>query len=204
MPSTAFLHQSLATWRRKHAYRQRQLDIAHDRNDKTAIEKWHKLLIEAGQAIRHREQQLASKIGPRERIVLAAQQAAANYRKNPGAYHYLAGGVANTIIMAPTPRNYRSDCSQFAANCYRVAGVPCPGSGTYMYSNTGTIAARGRITTHPKPGDLGLYSYNRGNLRGSTHHVEVYVGDGRHIGHGSPPIDSLTPGRPTFYLSFLD
>lgn len=138
----------------------------------------------------------------RQAVVAQAKRAAANYARRPGQYHYLAGGVPNTIIMAPTPRSWRSDCSQFAVNVYREAGVACPGSGTYMYSNTLSIEGRGaKVTTHPKPGDLGMYGPH-----GRTHHVEVYVGEpGRmFIGHGSPPMDSLTPGLPDFYLSFID
>lgn len=137
----------------------------------------------------------------RQAICDQAKRARAHYNANPRAYHYLAGGIANTVIMTPTSRSWRSDCSQFAVNTYREAGVPCPGSGTYLYSNTGTIAARGTVTTNPRPGDLGMYG-----PRNATHHVEVYIGDAdcEFIGHGSPPIDSLTPGRPDFYLSFLD
>jgi cell wall-associated NlpC family hydrolase len=199
--SRAALRASLALWTRRHAYRQRRLIAAHQRNDSKAIDKWYALLAHAGVMIRKRRAQLNPPLAPaRARIVAAAQQAAANYRKNPGAYHYLAGGIANTVIMAPTPRTYRSDCSQFAVNCYRVAGVPCPGSGTYLYSNTDSINQGGRVTTSPKPGDLGMY----GQRGGSTHHVEVYVGNGQHIGHGSPPIDSLIPGLPNYYLTFFD
>lgn len=189
----------LALWERRHAYRQKRLSAAHARNDKQGIDHWYGLLVHAGAMIRQLRAELHPPLNPaRARIVAAAQKAAANYRTNPGAYHYLAGGVANTEIMKPTPRDWRSDCSQFAVNCYREAFVPCPGTGTYLYSNTGTIAAAGRLTTTPKPGDLGLYG-----PRTATHHVEVYVGAGKYIGHGSPPIDSLTPGLPDFHLTFI-
>jgi hypothetical protein len=53
------LTASLALWRRRHAYRQRRLDIAHQRNDTPAIEKWHRLLAQAGVLIHRRETQLA-------------------------------------------------------------------------------------------------------------------------------------------------
>jgi cell wall-associated NlpC family hydrolase len=196
----AKLRASLSIWRTRHKYRQRRLDLAHKRNDSKAIHHWHALLVEAGKAIALRRHQLAKLVtSPRQRIVHAAQQAAANYRRNPGAYHYLAGGVANTVIMRPTPRNWRSDCSQFAVACYREAGLSCPGTGSFMASNTGSIDAGGRVTYRPQPGDLGMY----GRHRGYTHHVEVYIGDGKHIGHGTQPIDSRTPGRPDYYLTFL-
>lgn len=136
----------------------------------------------------------------RKAIVAAAKQAKANYQRRPGAYHYLAGGKPNTIIMEPTGRDWRSDCSQFAVNCYRHAGVACPGSGTYLYSNTISIeSGNARVTRDPQPGDLGMYG-----ARGRTHHVEVYIGEAgcMFIGHGSPPIDSQTPGLPDFYVTF--
>ncbi|HVJ27612.1 MAG TPA: NlpC/P60 family protein [Vicinamibacterales bacterium] len=135
----------------------------------------------------------------RQRIVNVAQMCARNYRKNPGAYHYLAGGIPNTIIDRPTPRSYRSDCSQFAVGVYKMAGLKCPGSGTFMHSNTISIAnGNGRVTQNPRPGDLGMYG-----SRHAPHHVEVYIGNGDHIGHGTVPIDNREPGRPSFYLSFL-
>ena len=203
--SKAQLRVSLALWTRRHAYRARKLSIAHANNDQGAITKWHALLVTAGKMIRKRRAQINPPPPPvspgRAAIVAAAKKAAANYRRDPAAYHYLAGGIANTVIFDPTPRNWRSDCSQFAVNCYREAGVPCPGNGTYLYSNTNTINAGGTVTTSPKPGDLGLYGARHGN----THHVEVYIGEPgcMHIGHGSPPIDSLTPGLPDFYLTFI-
>jgi NlpC/P60 family len=141
----------------------------------------------------------------RQAIVSVAIQARANYRANPGAYHYLAGGKPSIEIMVPTDRNTRSDCSQFAVNCYRLGNAKCPGAGTFLYSNTISIEGKsllgltGRVTKNPRPGDLGMYG-----AHGRTHHVEVYIGNGTFIGHGSPPIDSLTPGLPDFYLSFLD
>lgn len=136
----------------------------------------------------------------RKAICNEARRSRANYRKNPGAYHYLAGGKPNTVVMEPTPRNWRSDCSQWAVNIYRHAGVPCPGSGTYMFSNTLSIEGRGaRVVSNPMPGDLGMYG-----AHGRTHHVELYIGNGEFIGHGTQPIDSITPGLPDFYLSFID
>lgn len=61
--SLAQLKASLALWRRRHAYRQRKLDIAHAKNDQPGIDKWHRLLVEAGQMIRRREQQIEDKTG---------------------------------------------------------------------------------------------------------------------------------------------
>lgn len=57
--STVALRASLALWRRRHAFRQRRLDAAHVRNDRAAVEKWHRLLADAGRMIRRRTAQLA-------------------------------------------------------------------------------------------------------------------------------------------------
>jgi cell wall-associated NlpC family hydrolase len=192
------LQLELALWRRRHQFRQRELDVAHQKNNAKAIKHWHARLVEAGRKIQEIEQELAKKVHVRDRVSAVVEQAALNYRRNPGAYHYLAGGVPNLEIMRPTPSTWRSDCSQFAVNAYRLAGAACPGTGTFLYSNTDSISMGGRVTQNPQPGDLGLY----GSGRGRTHHVEVKA-KGHLIGHGSPPIDSLTPGLPDFYLSFL-
>jgi cell wall-associated NlpC family hydrolase len=159
---------------------------------------------------RKRAEQAAAAGSQRQAVVAAAKRAAANYRRNPGAYHYLMNSVvANTIIMRGTPANYRSDCSQFVVNVYREAGIAdCPGTGSYLYSGTATIAdpnGGGRIVKHPRPGDLGMYATSMSNPRGTTHHVEMYIGEPgcMFIGHGSAPVDSATPGQPDFYLSFL-
>jgi cell wall-associated NlpC family hydrolase len=137
----------------------------------------------------------------RKRIVAEAKKAAANYRKNPGAYHYLAGGSANTVYLKPTPRSWRSDCSQFAAAVYKGAGLPSPAAPLdHQWASTFSIVksphARFISKAGRKPGDLGMYGSHE-----APHHVEIWCGDG-FIGHGSPPIDSLTPGEPDYYVTF--
>jgi hypothetical protein len=136
----------------------------------------------------------------RQAIVKWAKQAAANYRKNPGAYHYLAGGIANLIFLAPSPHNFRSDCSQFGASVYHAAGLPSPASVPHEWASTFTMVKAPGVKfvdrAHRKPGMLGMYG-----TRTAPHHVEVWCGD-EFVGHGSPPIDSLTPGEPDYYLDF--
>lgn len=148
-----------------------------------------------------REKKAASE--PRLRLVKLALLAKANYYANPGSYHYLAGGKANLVFLKPTPRDWRSDCSQFVASVYAEAGLPSPASVPHQWASTYSIAPHGKLTRSPKPGDLGLYG-----PRGNTHHVEMYCGapGAEFVGHGSPPIDSLTPGRPDFFVTynFLD
>ena len=153
---------------------------------------------------RKAREQMSSKVSPqRQAVVSRAKQAAVNYRRQPGAYHYLAGGKANLVYLRPTPRAWRSDCSQFVSSVYKDAGMPSPGDVAYQWVNTWAIDREGRVTNRPQPGDLGLYG-----PKGNPHHVELYVGEPgcMFIGHGSPPIDSLTPGLPSYYVTydFLD
>jgi hypothetical protein len=166
-----------------------------------------KRIAAAHQLRKERAARAAAAGSQRRAVVAAAKKAAANCRNDPNAYHYLMNTeVANTIIMRPTAPNFRSDCSQFVVNVYREAGISdCPGSGSYLYSGTATIAQGGTIVSQPRPGDFGMYAHSMSNPRGTTHHVELYIGEPgcMFIGHGSPPIDSATPGQPDYYLSFL-
>lgn len=138
----------------------------------------------------------------RRQICAQAKTAARNYRANPGAYHYKAGGRANLVYLKPTPADFRSDCSQFISAIYSDCGLKCPLPGGWQW--VGTLAMESMIgrgvsvTTNPKPGDWGMYG-----PRGRTFHVELYIGEPgvEFIGHGSTPIDSVTPGRPDFYLT---
>lgn len=156
-----------------------------------------KIRVAAHRKARDRAAQANEK---RRRIVAEAERAAANYRQNPGAYHYLAGGVANTEYLRPTPRTWRSDCSQFAASVYKGAGLPSPASVSHMWASTYTMVKAPGVRfvdrAHRKPGMLGMYG-----SRSAPHHVEIFCGS-KFIGHGSPPIDSLTPGEPDYYLDF--
>lgn len=141
--------------------------------------------------------------GKRRQICDRAKKAAANYRANPHAYHYRAvTQIANLIYLKPTPSNYRSDCSQFVSAIYSDCGIPCPLPSGWQWVGTAAMESmigRGAsVTRNPRPGDWAMYG-----RRGHTHHVELYVGEPgcEFIGHGSPPIDSVTPGRPNFYIT---
>lgn len=148
-------------------------------------------------AFKKRAEAAKKKTGGRRKVVEECLKAFHNYRNNPGAYHYLAGGVANLIYLKPTPRNYRSDCSQFASSVQNAAGLPDLGPNGPLWVNTVIMAHHLELTTHPEPGDFGMYG-----SRWAPHHVEVYCAEpgAEFVGHGSPPIDNLTPGRPDFYL----
>lgn len=183
--------------------------VIHPERRSAAVKELGKKRVAAHRlSLKKAAQKAASASADRKRIVAAWKQAARNYRQNPSAYHYLAGGIANTEIMKPTPSNWRSDCSMFVASGYKDAGVASPASPlAHEWAATSTIvkSPHARITTNPKPGDLGMYGDRTGPLASRyTHHVEGYVGepDLKFIGHGSPPIDSLTPGEPDFYVTF--
>jgi hypothetical protein len=152
-------------------------------------------------AVKKAKAEMAQTAHKRARIVVEAEKAAEHYRQNPGAYHYLAGGIANTEYLKPTPRNWRSDCSQFAAAVYKGAGLPSPAAPLdHQWASTFSIVKSPHATFHTraerKPGMLGMYG-----SRTAPHHVEIWCGD-KFIGHGSPPIDSLTPGEPDYYVDF--
>lgn len=173
-------------------------DAVHQQRGKLRVAA-HRKAVEKAKA---QAQQANAK---RRRICQEAAKAAANYRKQPGKYHYLAGGVANLIYLEPSPHNFRSDCSQFAASVFKGAGLPSPASVPHMWASTFTmVKAPGVRVVHKsqrKPGMLGMY----GSLS-APHHVEIFVKGVvpgvDFIGHGSPPIDSLTPGEPDYYLDF--
>lgn len=170
------------------------------RRNRTELSRGQKRVAAHRRAVEKQKEQAQSASSKRKKIVALAEQAAANYRRNPGAYHYLAGGVANTVFLKPTPRHWRSDCSQFVAAVYKAAGVPSPGSVDYQWVSTYTMvkapSARVVSKANRKPGMLGMYG-----SRTAPYHVELWCGD-KFIGHGSPPIDSVTPGEPDYYLDF--
>lgn len=152
-------------------------------------------------AVKKQQEEAKAASVRRRRIVSLAEQAAANYRKNPGAYHYLAGGTQNLVFLRPTPRDWRSDCSQFVASIYKAAGLPSPASPLdHLWTSTYTMVKSPRMRVIPKserrPGDLGMYG-----SREAPHHVELWCGN-KFIGHGSPPIDSDTPGEPDYYITY--
>ncbi len=113
--------------------------------------------------------------GPaRARIVQVAQ---ASLSSKTGFHRYSQPGA---LTDDPTPASGRTDCSQWTRAVYLKAGLPDPGT------NTSAQAARGRRVASPRPGDLVL------DAPSGADHVELYVGDGKTIGHGSEPIDYWT------------
>lgn len=165
------------------------------------LERGRKRVAAHIRTVKKQEAEAKKASGKRQKIVREAEKAAANYRRRPGAYHYLAGGRANLAYLNPTPRSWRSDCSQFVGAVYKGAGASSPALPlAHQWSSTYTIVASPHARVIPRsqrrPGDLGMYG-----SRHAPHHVEIWCGN-KFIGHGSPPIDSLTPGEPDFYVTF--
>lgn len=106
----------------------------------------------------------------RARIVAAAQ---ATLTSRTGYLRYSQPGALTDNPLPPPPA--RTDCSQWVRAIYLAVGLPDPGTTTWDQ------LAHGHQVVDPQPGDL-MFTANED-------HVEIYVGDGRTIGHGSPPID---------------
>lgn len=111
----------------------------------------------------------------RQRIVEVAR------RSMTSRTHFSRYSQAGRLTTDPTPpAGARTDCSQWVYAVYAKAGAGNPGTWT------GDMARRGKRTSRPKPGDILL----------TASHCEIYIGNGRTIGHGSPPIDY---GKPSFF-----
>ncbi|MDX9719871.1 MAG: LysM peptidoglycan-binding domain-containing protein [Myxococcota bacterium] len=105
-----------------------------------------------------------------------------------GHHYYSQPGALTQDPLAKPP--LRSDCSQWVRAVYLQAGAGDPG--TY----TGAMVTKSKKTSNPIPGDIMLKSG----------HVELYIGNGETIGHGSPPIDKSTTaywkGRGMYYATY--
>lgn len=108
-----------------------------------------------------------------------------NYYSQPGILTYQMTPNKNA-----SPR-IRSDCSQWVRAVYHHAGAGGE-PGTY----TGDMVGRSKRTSSPKPGDIILKSG----------HVELFIGNGETIGHGTPQIKkgsaSYWIGRGFWYATY--
>lgn len=140
----------------------------------------------------------------RDKVVTAATRAAELSKNDPNYYRYSQTGKwKNDLFLRDAP-DERSDCSSFVIQCYVKAGCKLPGS-LQGQGFTGSLADAGKKVATPKPGDICLYGTY------PYHHVELYVGGGKTIGHGSAPVDNDTPKNPAlgvfagyFTFDFLD
>lgn len=126
----------------------------------------------------------------RDRIVFAAKEALRLHDNGQRKSFYLKDAskpfTAEKAITGE-PSGYRSDCSQWVIGIFWSAGLKAPDGGDYKSGWTGTLVANSDKVSSPLPGDLCFYG------SGSMSHVELYIGDGKTIGHGSTPIAQHTP-----------
>lgn len=143
----------------------------------------------------------------RDKVVQAAKKAAKLSAADPTYYWYSQAGTWKHDVFArdqrgvgpqglPGGTRHRSDCSTFVIQCFEKAGCQLPpelsGAGF-----TGTLADQGIKTTKPQPGDICLYGSGP-----PYRHVELYVGDGKTIGHGDAKVDAGTPNGPSGFAGY--
>lgn len=174
----AALRASLALWRRRHAYRQRKLDIAHARNDRTGIDHWHKRLEHAGKMIRRRTAQLVPPPPLRERAYIVATSLIGVMEQ--GANN--AGLMVSTIIRENGGTGPEAWCGDFVAYCYRHAGSTNVSRPWASVRLLGQLLGVKRTAT-PKRGDLVRFKFD---------HVAMFVAD-----HGDE-IESIEGNTGTF------
>lgn len=134
-----------------------------------------------------------------QRLVAVAQKAVLMHYKGIRHSFYSQSGwwTVHYAIMGE-PRGARSDCSQWWLSVYWAADLPDPTGYNFTGGYTGTIGNHGRTVPSPgTPGGAGLYGSN------PWHHVEMSMGDGTFCGHGSPPVDKVTPGWPSTFRDFV-
>lgn len=122
---------------------------------------------------------LAAAGGARERVVAVAES---TLTSRTGFKRYSQVGKLTDDPTPPAPA--RTDCSQWLRACFLQAGLP--DIGTYTVAQM----AKSKRTNNPQPGDILI----------GTGHVELYVGNGKTIGHGSPPIDY---GEADYYVEHM-
>lgn len=110
-------------------------------------------------------------VAPRDARLWRAIQLAL---RNSGRMSYSQSGSRGYLPMNSYPP--ATDCSGFATWVLRMGGTYVPLSTSYSFMNEGRAVPAS--TRYMRIGDLVVYSG----------HVEVYVGHGRTVGHGSPGV----------------
>lgn len=154
----AALRADLALWERRHAYRQRRLNVAHARNDKERIKHWHDLLEHAGEMIRQRRAQLTPL---RERAYTVAAGLVGVMEQGGNN----AGPMVSRIIKENGGGGAEAWCGDFMAYVYRHAGshsVSRPWASVRLVGQLLGI----RATDRPQRGDLVRFNFD---------HIGMYV-----------------------------
>lgn len=126
----------------------------------------------------------------RAKVISAATHSADLSAGDAKYYRYSQSGKWKDDLFERDAAGERSDCSSWVIQVYAKAlgGYNKLPASMRHQGFTGTLAAAGHKTSKPQPGDICLYGVGP-----NYHHVELYVGDGKTIGHGSPPVDYATP-----------
>jgi cell wall-associated NlpC family hydrolase len=143
----------------------------------------------------------------RAKVVAAATKAAKLSAADPTYYWYSQSGSWKHDVWArdqrgvgpqglPGGTSNRSDCSTFVIQCFEKAGCVLPAS-MKGAGFTGTLADEGTKTTRPQPGDVCLYGSGP-----PYRHVELFIGDGKTIGHGDAKVDYSTPNGPSGFAGY--
>lgn len=122
----------------------------------------------------------------RQRIVAAALAAVAKDANGTRHSFYSQAGVwdVNHCITGPTP-GHRDDCSSWLTSAYKSAGAQDPNDENYEAGYTGTLygGTTPIYSSQLEPGDIIIYG------RAPGHHTELYVGNGRTVGHGDARVN---------------
>lgn len=125
----------------------------------------------------------------RLKAVALASAAACASGKRPNFYSQ-SGALDLDHCITGEHYGERSDCSSWFTSVYKSAGLKDPNGGEYGGTTyTGSLGEHGKVVRleDAKPGAAVLYGPF------PHHHVEMYVGHGKTIGHGSAPVDAGVP-----------
>jgi hypothetical protein len=142
---------------------------------------------------------------PRDRIkfaaLLSARDCAIGDRHN---FYQQEGTWDVNHCLTGEAYGERSDCSSWFTSVYKTCGLPDPNGENFSAGYTGTLGTHGKWISRSQlqPGDAILFG------TAPFHHVELYIGEGKTIGHGSAPVnqgivDLFGVGYPQEYRTFV-
>lgn len=184
----AALKASLALWQRRHAYRQRKLDVAHAHNDKAGIDKWYALLEAAGKMIARRRAQLTPDPPLRERAYTVATTLIGVMEHGGNN----SGTMVSRIIRENGGTGPEPWCGDFCAYTYRHAGSHSVSRPWASVALLGQLLGIKR-TNSPQRGDLVRFTFDHVGMFVSDHGTEIETVEGN-TGRSGALSDSATGG----------
>jgi hypothetical protein len=186
--SRAALRASLKLWQRRHAYRQRRLDVAHAADDKARVDKWHAKLAHAGRMVRRRRAQLIVPPPLCERAYVVANSLIGVMEQGGNN----AGPMVSKIIHENGGTGPESWCGDFVAYCYRHAGsarVSRPWASVRLLGQLLGV----KRTLRPQRGDIVRFTFDHVGIFVSDHGSEIATIEGN-TGRRGAMSDSATGG----------